>query len=296
MKVIEATMDAKLYAEAIEYELLTQAIYQAILASEENRATNVHHNVPLLGRSGVEHQVDVFWEFKQAGVIHRVLIECKNYASNLTLEKVRNFFAVVHDIGNCIGIMVTKTGYQAGAAAFAKHYGLALKLLRKPTDEDWRGRIKKIQINLTPRVPVSTEERPIICNLFLRPASDEQEIRLQTAQSRNPALVKADPSLQFVDENAAPLTDELKWWIPRQLNVLDREDGGPYKQPVELTGHYLQADLGAGSELIQVIGVVFEFYVETWESKQLVLDASETVSAILKDFETGQWEHVRREG
>jgi hypothetical protein len=289
-------MDANLYAEAIEYERLTQAIYQAILVEEGNRTTNVRHNVSLAGRSGVEHQVDVFWEFKQAGVTHRVLIECKNYASNLTLEKARNFFAVVHDIGNCVGIMVTRTGYQSGAAAFAKHYGLTLKLLRKPTEDDWQGRIKKIQINVIPRVPVSTEERPIICQLFLRPASGEQEVRLKAAMTINPHLVQADPSLQFLDGNGTPLTDELRWWIPRQLNVLDREDGGPYKQPVELTDHYVQADLGAGSELVQVIGVVIEFYVETWDSEQVVVDATETVSAILKDFETGEWEHVRSEG
>jgi len=103
-------MDAAIYAEAIEYELLTRQIYESILQSEGSKSIDVKHNVSIAGRSGVEHQVDVYWEFKQAGLTHRVLIECKNYASNLTLEKARNFFAVVHDIGNCRGIMVTKTG------------------------------------------------------------------------------------------------------------------------------------------------------------------------------------------
>lgn len=288
-------MGANLYAEAIEYELLTQAIYQAILAEEGNRTLGVQHNVSIAGRSGVEHQVDVYWEFKQASVTHKVLIECKNYASNLTLEKARNFFAVVHDIGNCVGIMVTKTGYQSGAAAFAKHYGLALKLLRKPTAADWKGRIKTININIVPRVPVSTEERPITCILAVRPASDEQEARLRAAAAKNPALVAADPSMQFLNKDGEPLTDELRWWIPKQLNVLDHPDGGPYKQSVELKEHYLQADLGDGPELVRVIGVVLEFYVQTMDASQVIVDAGETVSAILKDFESGEWEHVRSE-
>ncbi|GKS73305.1 hypothetical protein AVME950_00435 [Acidovorax sp. SUPP950] len=288
-------MDANLYAEAIEYELLTQAIYQAILAEEGNRTVSVQHNVSIAGRSGVEHQVDVYWEFKQAGVTHKVLIECKNYASNLTLEKARNFFAVVHDIGNCVGIMVTKTGYQSGAAAFAKHYGLALKLLRKPTAADWKGRIRKVQINMVPRVPVSTEERPITCHLAVRPASDQQEARLKAAAAKNPALVNADPSMQFLNKDGEPVTEELHWWIPRQLNVMDRPDGGPYKQPVELKDHYVQVDLGEGQELVQVIGVVLEFYVETLDASQVIVDAGETVCAILKDFESGEWQHVRSE-
>ncbi|MCD6616815.1 hypothetical protein MC64_020935 [Aeromonas caviae] len=287
-------MDAEMYAEAIEYELLTQAIYRDILVREGVSTANVHHNVSIAGRSGVEHQVDVYWEFRQAGITHRVLIECKNYASNLTLEKARNFFAVVHDIGNCVGIMVTKTGYQSGAAAFCKYYGLALKLLRKPVEEDWEGRIKEIHINMIPRVPVSNETHPIVCSLYLRPASEEQELRLKNANGQSPELVHANPSMRFLGKDGQPITEELRWWIPRQLNVLEREDGGPYKQPVELTDHYISADLGNGIELVQVIGVVIDYYVETLQSHQVVLDATETVSAILKDFESGEWEHVHR--
>ncbi|WP_315384449.1 restriction endonuclease [Microvirgula aerodenitrificans] len=286
-------MDKGMYAEAIEYELLTQAIYRDILAREGVSTANVQHNVSIVGRSGVEHQVDVYWEFKQAGITHRVLIECKNYASNLTLEKARNFFAVVHDIGNCIGIMVTKTGYQSGAATFCKHYGLALKLLRKPTEEDWEGRIKEIHINMIPRVPVSSETHPIICNLYLRPDSEEQDVRLKNANRQNPELVRANPSMRFLGKDGLPITEELRWWIPRQLNVLEREDGGPYKQLVKLTDHYISENLGNGIELIQVIGVVIDYYVETLPSHQVVIDATETVSAILKDFVSGEWEHVR---
>lgn len=283
-----------MYAAAIEYELLTQAIYKEILIREGVSTANVQHNVSIAGRSGVEHQVDVYWEFKQAGITHRVLIECKNYASNLTLEKARNFFAVVHDIGNCVGIMVTKTGYQSGAAEFCKHYGLALKLLRKPTEIDWEGRIKEIHINMIPRVPVSNKTHPIVCSLYLRPVSDEQEVRLRNASAQNPKLFYATPSMRFLGKDGQSITEELKWWIPRQLNVLEHEDGGPYKQPVELTEHYISADLGNGNELVQVIGVVIEYYVETLPSHRVVLDATETVSAILKDFQSGEWEHVQR--
>jgi len=289
-------MDAEMYAEAIEYELLTQAVYKVILAREEVNKVDVQHNVSIAGRSGVEHQVDVYWKFQQAGITHRVLIECKNYTSNLTLEKARNFFAVVHDIGNCVGIMVTKTGYQSGAAAFCKHYGLALKLLRKPTERDWEGRITEIHINMIPRVPVSNATHPIVCSLYLRPNSAEQEVRLKRAAEISPEIARATPSMRFLGQDGQPTTDELRWWIPHQLNVLDREDGGPYRQSVELKDHYVSADLGNGMELVQVIGVDIDYYVETLCSHEVVLDATETVSAILKDFESGEWEHVHRAG
>jgi hypothetical protein len=78
-------------------------------------------------------------------------------------------------------------------------------------------------------------------------------------------------------------------------NVLSHKDGGPYKQPVELNEHYVSANLGSGVELVQVIGVDIEFYVETLASKEVIVDATNTVGAILKDFDSGAWEHVHRE-
>lgn len=287
-------MDAQTYKEAIEYELLTQAVYKAILSKEGVSTIDVKHNVSLTGRSGVNHQVDVYWEFKQAGVTHKVLIECKNYASNLSLEKSRNFFAVLHDVGNCNGIMVTKTGYQSGVANFCKYYGIALKLLRQPTEQDWEGRVKEIRLNIIPRVPVSNEEHPIACNMFLRPNSEEQEARLKTATLINPQLDQISPSLQFLDKKGEPITDEMRWWIPQQLKVLEQADGGPYKQSVELQNHFIKADLGNGLELVQVIGVVIEYYVETLESEEIIINAAATVEAILRDFESGDWEHVHK--
>lgn len=287
-------MDNEIYKAAIEYEILTQAVYKAILAKEGTGTINVHHNVSIAGRSGVEHQVDVYWEFKQAGVTHKVLIECKNYSSNLTLEKARNFFAVLHDVGNCNGIMVTKTGYQSGVTDFCKFYGIALKVLRKPTDGDWEGRIKEIHINLRPRVPVSNEEHSIICNMYLRPSNTEQEARLNQSVQSTPEIGQPTPSMRFLNADGEPITDEMRWWIPKQLNVLEQEDGGPYIKSVELENHYIVADLGEGEELVQVIGVVLEYYVETLEAEELVIDATATVDAILKDFESGEWEHVRR--
>ncbi|GAI09384.1 unnamed protein product, partial [marine sediment metagenome] len=132
-------MDSKLYKDSVEYEKLTQAIYQSILLDEGLEKISVEYNGSLTGRSGVAHQIDVYWKFKQANIEHAVLIECKYYSTALTLEKVRNFHSVINDIGNCRGIMITKIGYQSGAKKYADFYGIDLKILRKPLQEDWEG-------------------------------------------------------------------------------------------------------------------------------------------------------------
>lgn len=286
-------MNADTYREAIEYELLTQGIYESVLRQDGAENVEVKHNLQVAGRSGVSHQIDVLWEFIQAGITHRVLIECKNYSSNLSLEKARNFFAVLHDVGNARGLIVTRTGFQSGVIDFCKYYGIGLKLLGQPSDDEWAGRIRKIVLSITPRVPVSTEECPIRGDLYLRPNAKDQEQRLNEALKNNPELGTAGPDMYFLDSNGNRRTEEMRWWIPRQLNVLEYDDGGPYKKSVKLKGHFVSADLGQGPELIEAIGMVIHFCVETLESTEVISDAAESIVAVLRDQESGAWEHVQ---
>lgn len=288
-------MDADTYAQAIQYEQLTQSVYKQILEREGDRSTEVAHNKNVRGRSGVEHQIDVLWRFKKAGVKHAVFIECKNYASALTLEKVRNFFAVLHDIGNCRGIMVTKTGYQSGVVEFANFYGIDLKLLRKPTDEDWEGRVKDIVINITAKQVASTLERPVVAN-FMMGAKDEEQVKRIAHLKESNRLTIGDPaSLQFYNYKREPVEDVLGWWLPSQLAVIDKPAGGPYQQKIDLQDRWVLVNAGeTDEELIPIIGIDAHYFVEEFDPREVVLHGEEIVEAILKDFDTGETEHVKR--
>jgi hypothetical protein len=89
-------------------------------------------------------------------------------------------------------------------------------------------------------------------------------------------------------------TDAMGWWIPHQLNTLDYEEGGPYQKEIELKDHFSPIDLGQGPELIEVSCLAIQFHVETLMAEDVVIDAAETVEAVLGDFESGEWEHVHR--
>lgn len=130
----------------IEYEILTQEIYQTINKNELYKNINVQHNVKIKGKSGCEHQIDVYWEFINMGETHRVAIECKYYNKKVSIGKIRDFYGVLEDIGDIKGIFVTKVGYQRGAKEFAEFHGISLKELRFPVDLDWEDRIKDISI------------------------------------------------------------------------------------------------------------------------------------------------------
>ena len=131
--------------ENTEYERFAREIYQGLIKADGINTIDVKHNVKLRGKSGQEHQIDVYWEYELAGVKHKVAIECKNYKSPVPIGKVRDFHSVLSDLNNVAGIMLTKVGYQKGAKDYASHYGIELKELRNPTQEE--GKIAEIKLN-----------------------------------------------------------------------------------------------------------------------------------------------------
>ena len=115
-----------------EFERFTQRIYQKLVDCDVLKPTRVQHNVKLKGKSGCDHQIDVYWEYEIAGNLHRVAIECKNYNSLVPIGKVRDFRGVLDDLKNVNGIMVSRKGYQEGAKKYAIDHGISLKELRQP--------------------------------------------------------------------------------------------------------------------------------------------------------------------
>lgn len=128
-----------------EFELFTRHIYQKLVNNDVLKPTLVMHNVKLKGKSGCEHQIDVYWEYEIAGSLHRVAIECKNYSSPVEIGNVRDFKGVLDDLNNVHGIMVSAKGYQSGAKQYAEQYGILLKELRTPS---WRDTIGELVIQI----------------------------------------------------------------------------------------------------------------------------------------------------
>lgn len=144
------------------YERFVQEVYQAVLTAEGKDTIKVEHDVKLQGTSGQEHQIDVYWEYRQGGITYQTAIECKFYKDSIGIGKVRDFYGVLSDIPNLRGIMATAKGYQSGALQFAKSKGIGLQIIRSPEDADYdwfnlnlklRGHIAKVlwhELSLVP--------------------------------------------------------------------------------------------------------------------------------------------------
>lgn len=137
------------FEKGIEYEQLTKDVVEKYLNDIRLDGT-VKWNVTLDGKSGATHQIDVLVSHKNGKVS---IIECKNYGSNITQEKIQSFITVRDDLKDhkiVDAYFFTKTGFQTGAEKIAKAYDIKIKNLKEyDRNEDYAtGRIKSIKATL----------------------------------------------------------------------------------------------------------------------------------------------------
>lgn len=97
-----------------------QQVYSYLLNMRDEGVV-VGNTVFMTGKSGVQHEVDVYYEFAKAGIRHRVAIECKDWAAPVSKGRIQEFESKLRDIGNITGVVVARNGYQSGAEALARH-------------------------------------------------------------------------------------------------------------------------------------------------------------------------------
>ena len=106
-------------------ESYVKYVYEIILNLKGENIL-VSQNAIIFGVSGAKHEIDVFYQFEKANVLHKVAIECKDTETPVVKGKVQEFFGKIEDIHNIIGIMVSKTGYQKGAKTYGEAKGILL--------------------------------------------------------------------------------------------------------------------------------------------------------------------------
>ena len=106
------------------YEFIVQQIFQAIHASA--KTLKVERDVTLQGITG-PHQIDVYWELESAGIVYKTIVQAKDWNKRVDKGELLKFKSVLDDLpGQPRGIFVTRTGYQSGAAEYAKAHGIEL--------------------------------------------------------------------------------------------------------------------------------------------------------------------------
>lgn len=114
-----------------KFESYVKHIYTRLLELNDYDDIAVSTNVTIKGISGATNEFDIFYQFQHLNIECKVVIECKDWKTNVSIAEVRDFVSKIKDIGmgQVIGIMISKKGYQDGAKKYAEANGI--KLLRE---------------------------------------------------------------------------------------------------------------------------------------------------------------------
>ena len=265
----------------IEYEKFTQEIYQELVNADVLNTTDVQHNVKLKGRSGQEHQIDVYWEYEIAGTKHKVAIECKNYNQAVPISRVRDFFGALYDLVDVKGIMVTKVGYQKGAKEYASYYGIDLKELRSPNSGE--AVIGEVELH------INTSTRHC---LFLVDDNYAETDKFSVYQyKRRLDFMRIDRTSRWINATHIPL--EL---IDRNIinsngttiTTLEKiEKELPKDSDSDIVFKYEDAYVNTRWGKIKINEIKYEYEYKN-EKKIIAIDAQDFVKAILKDALNGE--------
>lgn len=143
-------------ADGKPYEAFVKRLQQALLDSENfsvQRNITIETNKKIIDNLGIEREFDLYWEYELGGVTYKTVIECKDYASRISLEKIDALIGKIADIPDLKPIFATKTGYQRGAEIKARKKRVELLIVREQRDDDWEDKdgtslIREIAINM----------------------------------------------------------------------------------------------------------------------------------------------------
>lgn len=107
------------YERGLELEKLVARLFRS-------KGYDVKHNVKLAGKSGVEHQIDVYAEFRAPLHTSKVVVECKSYDKPVDKDIVMKLVHEVQDLGVDRGILVTTSYFTTDAVSTAKGYNVDL--------------------------------------------------------------------------------------------------------------------------------------------------------------------------
>lgn len=135
------------------YEDIVKVIYERLGSHAGVKILCHGRNCKVVGKSGVEHQIDVLAEHSDGWQDYRTAVECKYWDRKRPKDDVTKLAEILEDAQIDKGVIVSKLGFTSDAITFARYKNIELVELREPTDEDWEGRMKNITIEIIVPVP-----------------------------------------------------------------------------------------------------------------------------------------------
>ena len=247
------------------HELITKAIYEALLKQDSPKQWEIKHNTQLVGLT-TTHQIDVYWRFRVADLEHFVIVEVKKEKEPAKQGDLMLFRDKLNDVpGQPKGLFVTQAGYQKGALNIARSSGITALVLREidRTDRRSSATLNTFSVGMLSVRPdiialESTFLIPTLDNLHLTIDSQWAEQHPEAWPLTKTHEKQTYHGVQFVDARGNERTS-LQKLVQGRLHEF--RDGGQtqlncaFSEPTYLTGMALVNKAGVSVDNVKVLRI-----------------------------------------
>lgn len=275
-----------------EYESFVARLQQAILISESIAA---HKNVvvetdkKLLDNCGIERQFDIFWEYELGGFTYKTVIECKDYDSKVSVDKIDALVGKIRDLSDLKAVFATRKGYQSGAKSKAEHNNVDLLIVREHNDSDWTAKEGSVRIK-----KICTEV--ILCGpariLEFFPVVDGEWIR-------NNARIDISTPMRICGQTDEIFIDDLDggemyslYEFANRLSPLDSDDYGVFEKVEEFKNAFI---CFPGARL-KMISFKIKYAIPEPLRQQFEIDVAKEIVGVVEYLQKGTKKTVFRNG
>lgn len=240
-----------------DYEDFVKNLQQALLNSEKfitQKNITIETNKKITDNCGIKREFDLYWEYELAGVIYKTVIECKDYKSKVSVEKIDALIGKIRDLPDLKAVFATKTGYQSGAKDKAKFNKIDLLIFRETSDEDWHDKegnpyLKQIAINMELVSAART--------IYFSPEIDGNWARENTDLDLNqPFNLNARNDLVFIEDKEKREKYSILQ-LEERLGAFHRGESGEFTKVETFKDAYIYYE----NLKLKLLGYTFKYYI-----------------------------------
>jgi hypothetical protein len=273
-----------------EYEKFVAELQQALLNADMlTNQNDVHVEVDkiITDNCGIKRQFDIYWEYELGGITYKTVIECKDYNSKVTVDKIDAFIGKIRDIPDLKPVFATKTGYQSGAEIKAKQNKVDLLIVREQNDSDWTSEdgtplVKTICINMHICMPAHIHK--------FEPMIDAQWAKENTSIETGDAISFAGQNNEIFIENES---DKFSLYdLASRLKPLDGKEYGVFEKVEE----YENAFIHHKELTLKLAGYKIEYSISKPITEVIEIDGSKELTGVIEYLQKGTKKNIFKDG
>jgi len=265
------------------YEEFVCKLQKAIIESEGLFGQNnivIERNKKIRDSSGVEREIDIYWEYSLGELVYKTAIECKDYNRKIGIDKIDALIGKISDLPGIKPVFATKIGYQDGAIKKAEKNGIELLIVREQNGSDWFDKngipyIKTININMIIHSRISiTAINPLVDKDWL-----EKESELTTEDLQK--IIIQPIEMDYIEDNTSKKSRELIDYLEDIDNQRDEGFGN-----LEKTVYFEDAILVANKNRLKIKQLKVKYIRPEPFSVPMTIDYSNELIGVIEYLST----------